>query len=318
VLARAAGANPVAKNWVLAIAQSIADRQPAAATRSSLERILADTAGDGEVRYWALDRLAERNRQARESLLDGREEDSSLDIRYEAIELAMSKLPSVDNAKNDAAVKQQTVAGYQKLLSAARLPTQINAIAAKLKELEVPVDLLKQFGFVSQWQLVGPFDNRNTIGFPVAYPPEATYAQTGKLDASQKFMGKSGEVSWQAASTDKPDGQIDLNTIYANEKGAVIYALATVQSPVDVACQVRLGSSNANKIWVNGQEITANNVYHAGSQIDQYVAPAQLRRGTNTVLLKLCQNEQTESWAQDYDFRFRFTDATGLAIPVTQ
>lgn len=318
LLANASQANPVAKNWLLSIAQAIADRQPIGVTQTSLERILADPKGDGEIRYWALDRLASGKKDIREQLLLSRTEDSSLDIRYEAIALALSKLPEKDAAKNDDTTKQKAIASYQRLIQSARLPEQINTIAAKLKELDVEVDLLKQFGFISEWRTLGPFDNRMGVGFPMAYPPEAEFLRDGKVDLKKSYQGKTGPVEWKVVTTNKPDGEVDLNSPYSNEKGAVVYAFTTVQSAADIACQVRLGCINANKVWVNAVEATANNVYHTGSQIDQYVGQVNLKRGTNNVMVKLCQNEQTESWAQNFAFQLRFTDATGKSIDLTK
>ncbi|MCC6509455.1 MAG: hypothetical protein IT423_10125 [Pirellulaceae bacterium] len=320
LLGKAGSANPVAKNWLLSIAQAVADRQPAGTTQAALERILANQAADGEVRYWALDRLAAGNTELREKLLDGRTEDSSLDIRFEAIQLVMKKLPSVESAKADEALKQKALVGYQQLLKAARQHVQVNAVADVLKELGVEVNRRQQFGFISNWQVVGPFDNRKEVGFDTVYKPEDEYARSNKVTEKGTYPGKgeNSQVGWQPVSTDKPDGSIDLNPVFLNEKGAVVYAFTTIDSPADLDCQVRFGSPNANKIWVNGKPANVNNVYHTGSQIDQYVAPTQLKRGANTVLLKLCQNEQTEAWAQDFSFMVRFTDETGLAIPVTQ
>jgi hypothetical protein len=39
-----------------------------------------------------------------------------------------------------------------------------------------------------------------------------------------------------------------------------------------------------------------------------------LRRGKNAILIKVCQNEQTEDWAQRWQFQFRVCDASGTAI----
>lgn len=320
VLSKIKQANPVAKNWLLGLAQSLADKQDPAKTKALLEKLLADPKGDGEVRYWALDRLAANDPKLREKLLDGRTEDPSLDIRFEAIQQVVKALPSVEAAKSDEAAKQKAIAGYQQLLKVARQHVQVNSIIDTLKELGHEVDMRKHFGFVSSWQVVGPFDNRKEVGFNTAYKPETDYLQTGSenLKATYPAKGEGSQAAWQPASTEKPDGTVDINPIMLNEKGAVVYAFAVVDSPVDVKCQVRFGTPNANKIWVNGTPVTMNNVYHTGSQIDQYTGSVALKKGQNNVLLKLCQNEQTEAWAQDFSFMLRFTDETGLAIPVTQ
>jgi hypothetical protein len=51
------------------------------------------------------------------------------------------------------------------------------------------------------------------------------------------------------------------------------------------------------------------------SLMDQYRAHARLKQGVNTILLKICQNEQTEDWAQEWNFQVRVCDASGQAIP---
>jgi len=48
--------------------------------------------------------------------------------------------------------------------------------------------------------------------------------------------------------------------------------------------------------------------------IDQYRVRAELKPGANTILLKLCQNEQTEDWAQRYEFQLRVCDPSGIGI----
>ena len=60
--------------------------------------------------------------------------------------------------------------------------------------------------------------------------------------------------------------------------------------------------------------IDAHRVYHSGSQLDQYVSRGLLRPGKNTILLKVCQNEQTQSWARPWDFQLRVCDPTGAGV----
>ena len=51
-----------------------------------------------------------------------------------------------------------------------------------------------------------------------------------------------------------------------------------------------------NKIWLNGGLLIVNHVYHAGTYIDQYVIRGRLKAGKNVILLKIAQNEETDSW----------------------
>ena len=55
-------------------------------------------------------------------------------------------------------------------------------------------------------------------------------------------------------------------------------------------------------------------IYHASEAIDQYVGEAEFREGVNRVLVKCCQNEQTEPWAVDWKFQLRICDALGVPL----
>jgi hypothetical protein len=65
---------------------------------------------------------------------------------------------------------------------------------------------------------------------------------------------------------------------------------------------------------LNGELLTANQVYHAGMEVDQYVAHGRLDEGPNQILVKVCQNEQEESWAQRWQFQLRVCDELGTAV----
>ncbi len=304
-------ADPVQKNLYLGVAQSIyaRDRQ---AGRIELEKIVNNKQLDAAIRYWAFEELTLGDEKSRQAMLQTMLDDPALEIRYEAVKLGQAEAKQLkENGGEPAQLKR----AYQRLITAARLPEQVQEVAASLKELGEEVNLLEHFGFIANWQVIGPFDNREKRGFNVDYGPEKAYLAAPMAAATGEFEGKEGKVTWQPVTTREMDGAVDLNPVFANAKGAIAYALADFTAPKGIDCEVRLGCINANKVWVNGQPLISNEVYHASSQIDQYTAPVQLKQGKNTILIKVCQNEQTEQWAQDWKFQLRFTDASGQAIP---
>ena len=197
---------------------------------------------------------------------------------------------------------------YQTAFAASRDVDQIKDLAEKLKKLDGEVDLPTHFGFIMKWQLIGPFDNVGGKGFNTAFPPETEI----KLDA--KYPGKSGELAWTEHTTTDPYGMVDLNTALGKNKGAAAYAFAEFRSDGARPVEIRLGCINAVKLWVNGKLLDSREVYHSGTQIDQYIARADLQPGANQILVKICENEQTESWAQDWQFQLRVCDAVGTAV----
>lgn len=307
VLGAMQGKTAVAKNWYLSLAQSIADRNPQK-SMAELDQFLPRLSEDATARYWAFTYLTRNDPARKELLLESMLADPSLELRYEAVALGLKRM-----GEDEGLSPQQLTSGYRELLAAARLPEQVQQVAEKLEELDVQVDLLKHFGFVSRWKVIGSFDNVDQRGFEVQYEPEVTYL-AGKLDWSKPVQGKSAEVTWEEVATDQDDGSIDLNAVYDNEKGAIVFAYSEFESDSDVECEVRLGSPNACIVWVNGKELIRREVYHSGNQIDQYTSPVKLARGKNSILVKVCQNEQKQPWAQDWSFQLRFADSSGLAV----
>src|SRR5690606_28971136 len=112
-------------------------------------------------------------------------------------------------------------------------------------------------------------------------------------------------------------GNIDLNDAMGPEKGAAVYLYSEVDVPTAQVAPVRYASPNGVRVWLNGKLVASNEVYHAGGEVDQYTADTNLVAGTNKLLLKVCQNEQKESWAQNWSFQLRLCDPLGGGIPFT-
>ena len=91
-------------------------------------------------------------------------------------------------------------------------------------------------------------------------------------------------------------------------------ASATFRSAEKQAAELRLGTPNAWKLWVNGELVFEREEYHRSTRMDQFRVPVSLQAGDNTIMLKVCQNEQEQDWAQDYKYQLRVCDSSGVAI----
>jgi hypothetical protein len=81
---------------------------------------------------------------------------------------------------------------------------------------------------------------------------------------------------------------------------------------------LRAGCINALKVFVNGKEVFAREEYHHGTKIDQYAVRVPLLKGKNEILVKVCQNEQNEPWAQKWAFQLRICDTVGCGVAFAQ
>ncbi len=302
-------ATPIGRNWLAAVASSqwnqlLANKSQAESITPLLEEFLADQANDGEARMLVFNWLTKTKPELRKERLRTMTNDLSPEIRFAAIDVKLAELP--DDA--------QAIDDLMSLLESARHPDQVRAIIKQLGKLDREIDQAQHFGFLKTWQLIGPFDNQNEQHFDTQYDVESDLVH-GKFDSSKTYSGKSDQiVAWRTHTTNENEGKVDLAEIYNKEKGAIIYAYQVFNSPDDRTAEIRLTSINANKLWFNGKLILSNKVYHAGTRLDQYIGEIELKGGENEIVVKLLQNEQTDGWAQDFQFHARITDATGKAI----
>jgi len=305
LLAALDDAGPLAANWIRAAVDAVGERTLAAADNSpaaALETFTLDTSHAPRARRLAFDWLVRFDPTADDRLLDGFINDPSTELRREAID----RLVAAAEKSGDPAV---TKSQLQEAFAAARDVDQIADLKEKLKKIDVEVDVTQHYGFITKWHLIGPFDNVGGKGFAAAYPPETEI----RLDA--KYVGKDGrDVAWQEHTTSDEFGMVDFNAALGKNKGAAAYAYTTFVSDRERPVDVRVGSIVAMKVWVNGQLVDSREAYHSGTSIDQYVSKAVLKPGVNEILVKACENEQTESWAQDFQFQLRVCDAVGTAV----
>jgi hypothetical protein len=315
VLVAMQSASPLAKNWLMGIAGYMRSRTPEL-DRGELLDFLRTTGHDVDARGLVFEWLVADDPSLRQPLLAEMLEDPNLWLRKAAIDQALEPLlEPIDTSDPAGAVReQQRLEQLERLLAVARYPSQVQQLAGLLSDAGRPVDLMRLFGFASPWLVIGPFDNRGLIGFDAVYGPERDILG-GEFAPERLYAGRDGEVGWQRLEPRDQLGQIDLNPPTDRVKGAVCYALHRLKAPAATAVEVRLGTPNGSKVWVNGELILSNAVYHAGYQIDQYVGRAQLQAGENTILIKLLQNEQTEDWASDYEFQLRLSDPAGRGLP---
>ncbi|MDA1050013.1 MAG: hypothetical protein O3C40_05980 [Planctomycetota bacterium] len=319
ILAGMQGAGKLSENWFRAAVEAVAQRhlkQGGQLPVDALEGFLADTRQAPRARRLAYELIAGIDPSAEQRLIPGLLNDPSLELRRDAVALALK----IAIAEEEAGRKDAAVKTYAKAFAAARELDQIKEATKKLRAFEQPVDVPGHMGFVMDWHLIGPFDNTDSKGFDVAYPPEKQIA----LDATYK--GKVGKVSWKTHRTSDEFGIVDLNEIFerpkegteyklTNEhKGTIGYALSEFETDQPREIEIRIGCINANKIWLNGELLTANHVYHAGMEVDQYEANGRLKKGTNQILVKICQNEQEDTWAQRWQFQLRVCDELGTAV----
>jgi enterochelin esterase family protein len=319
VLAAFDDANPVAANYLRAAVQTISDKALAAKKElpaKELEAFVKETKHAGPGRKLAFDLLVRVDAKAQDRLFFNLLIDPGAELRRWAVGRTLKEIETGFDL-NPAQVSRMTL---QKLLEFARDRDQVQKIAKHLKKFDAEIDLVKHFGFVTQWHIVGPFDSTGGKGYQTMYPPEQ------KVDLTATYVGKGGKkIKWQKQGTTTKKGEmdldqlgvVDLNKVIGPLHGTAAYAYTVVQAEKALPVEVRAASNNAVQIFLNGKKIYGREEYHHGVTMDQHIGKGMLKAGANEILIKVCQNEQTEDWAQLWSFQLRLTDALGAPVPVT-
>ncbi len=311
ILAAMDGANPIALNWLRSAVDTIAAREIAAGHKlpvAALERFLDKKSHEPRARRLAYELIAQADPARGETLIGRMLDDPSTELRRDAVARVIADAKRLQTEKQN----DQAIARYSAALKSARDIDQIEAIAKAMKDLGQPVNLASVFGWLSDWKVIGPFDNTKGAGFDQTFPPEE------KVDLQAEYDGKSGRVRWQSLAATNEYGLVDLNQPMGALKGVTGYAFTTIESTRARAVELRLGCKNGWKIWFNGKYVFGRDEYHRGMEIDQYRFKIELKPGRNTILVKVCQNEQTEDWTKEWEFQMRLTDDLGAPVDLAR
>lgn len=305
-------AGPLGANWLSAAVQTIADRQLKQGKKlpaKDLEAFVLDKQHAPRGRRLAFEWLVRADDKAADRLTPGFLYDPSPELRRDAVARLI--------AEGDKLVKEESPEDaqkiYDKALSGAVDLDQVKKLKTELEKLGEKVDLPRHFGFITHWKVIGPFDNTGEKGFDVVYPPEESIDLAAEYEG-KPLEGKTRLVKWTDYETKDEAGIVDLNAAVGKANGVAAYAMAKFNSASERSAELRLGRDNALKVWLNGEVIYEQRVYHSGADMDQFIARGKLRQGKNVILVKALQNEQKEDWAQTWGFQLRVCDSTGVAI----
>lgn len=137
-----------------------------------------------------------------------------------------------------------------------------------------------KLGYLGPWRLAGPFVWSKDKSFGTPAIPVDTFSPTAT------FAGKSGEVGW---SNPVGPGLVDLGGPFGMLTDASAFAATTVSLPTAMKAELRLGSDDGVRAWVNGKPVHENNI-DRGTALDQDIVPISLRAGDNLIVLEITQN----------------------------
>ncbi|MBN1398002.1 MAG: DUF3857 domain-containing protein [Bacteroidetes bacterium] len=156
---------------------------------------------------------------------------------------------------------------------------------------------------ITDWMLLGAFDNTSACGYDAVFPPETEYNPTAV------YSGKHGApASWFKIDFIRRDRWIDFTRYFAYDD-AIFYANSFIYSPIRQKVQIRVGTSGSLKFFLNDRLVLSAQDEN-NNDLDTYIAATELQKGWNRVLIKCGYSEITSC-----NFMLRATDLNGNEIP---
>ena len=186
---------------------------------------------------------------------------------------------------------------YRALLDSPLYPLQeeLKRIEAERRRGVLP-DAQKIFDTITDWNLIGPFDNpKGQLGMQIAYPPQR------EVNFEKFYTTPRGWVRWFRYRSPDTVANVHLAGVMYPSEYVVAYALGYLTVDRDTPCQIRLAGNDRITAWLGGKKI-AETDFDSVAVLDDVTVDVVLPKGTTPLLLKVGNGER--SW----DFYCRVTD----------
>jgi hypothetical protein len=155
-------------------------------------------------------------------------------------------------------------------------------------------------GFILNWLMLGPFpnpgDRPDNKGYFIDYLKdfggEVEHTPSLKMEIPGGATNLEQKVKWQAYTSQAPNiNFFDVPHLKLTDQqdDVLVYAACWVEAEKDVDVEVRVGSDDAYKLWIDHKKIAEVHEYRAAEQ-DQEKYPMKLTAGKHLILIKVDQD----------------------------
>jgi hypothetical protein len=171
-------------------------------------------------------------------------------------------------------------------------------------------------GFISQWLIVGPFPNPgerpDNAGFNIDYLKdyggELNYTPANGMEVKKP---DGTVVKWQQYVSSAPEidfFSVEFLKLEPSQEDILCYAACWLDCDAEKEVDLRIGSDDGYKLWVNHKEVGVVHEYRS-MEMDQETYKVKLNKGKNLILLKVDQDYG------EFQFEMRVVNAEGKEVP---
>jgi len=142
-------------------------------------------------------------------------------------------------------------------------------------------EVARALGYWNDWYLVGLWTNPGGDPMDTHFPPE------DKLDLSDTYEGRGGQIGWRLHRSASPYGIVDLRKYFRpqNSEYTVAYATSDVEVRGDADVRMDVTCDDDIVLWINDQLVFPIRGVHTSN--DRIRIHGRLHDGRNTILAKI-------------------------------
>ncbi len=195
---------------------------------------------------------------------------------------------------------------YKKILEITPGAQDLAAAAAGLQKLDPSLNVAEMVGFVTQWWVVGPFPlGEDKSGWDQALIGEPN------VDLAATYPSGDKQAAWKRVQGSADIGKVDLLKEVADCQACLCYAYTEIEVSEEADAVLCLGVDDGEKVWYNSS-LVLDNFTQGALVLDRDKIPVHLKKGINTLLLKVYQN------AMPWEFCVRILSPEGVPVSFTQ
>ncbi|NMH86535.1 transglutaminase domain-containing protein [Flavivirga algicola] len=146
-------------------------------------------------------------------------------------------------------------------------------------------NLLKNINVIHDWEYCGVFENLNSSGIEMPYPPEEITSSNIMFDAQSN-----GDAMWYKRRENNEVYNFFLN--HSEYGSGVHYAQTFIYSPSDRRVHLKLGKGGLIRLWLNDALILESDDKYI-TELDAYTYAVNLQKGVNRILIKSATSGET-------------------------
>jgi cellulose synthase operon protein C len=223
---------------------------------------------------------ARAQRHVARALAKGKDPSSTLEL-MELLRESDRVDPKLARSLYEKLAQNRALGVEQRMLMARAAATSLR----RAGDLAGSIKAFQQLGYLSDFRVIGPFDNEGKRGFDFELGPERDRKGAVKVDA--EFDGRERKVRWRKLPDVVQAGQVDFDSLLRPNENVCALAETTLHLDKAGALTLWLGGGGANKLYFDGEEVLRDAAYR-GHGYERNAAKVSAPAGDHRLLVKSC------------------------------